>query len=90
MRRRLDYEAALGVIDLSGSKNRGDYQFKPNQRAPSVYSESGDSEHSDDYTLEEDDDGYTDGSSYTDGSEDESYERALTVFSRGGYNHQSG
>ena len=54
----------------------------------SIYTESGESEYTDDYTLEEDD--YTDGSSYYDDSEDESYERALSVFSRRGNKQYTG
>jgi hypothetical protein len=92
VKRRLDYRAALGIVEESPSKNRptqaGRRYFQPGRKpdieVESIYTESGESEYTDDYTLEDDDDEYTDGSSYYDDSEDESYERALSVFSRRG------
>lgn len=77
VKRRLDYKAALGIVDQSPNKNRyADHD--------SIYTDSA-SDYSDDYTIGDSE--YTDGSSYYDDSEDESYERALSVFSRRGNNH---
>lgn len=85
VKRRLDYKAALGIVDASPKKNNFGSNFQYSSNGPkteeeSYYTESGESEYSDDYTLEEDE--YSDESSYYDESDDESYERALSVFSR--------
>lgn len=89
VKRRLDYKAALGIVDESPKKRGVALVSRPRPYDQhSIYTESGESEYSDDYTIGEEE--YTDGgSSYYDSSSDESYERALSVFSRRGNNQFS-
>lgn len=80
VKRRLDYKAALGIVKESPG-GRKVIQIRSHRvEEESIDTESQRSEYSEEYTLEEDE--YSEESSQYDESEDDSYEKAMTVFSR--------